>query len=126
MSFRRAYWLTFILLLFPILLGASTVSISDPLTRVRSFTRAIEFDYLSWTLNALGVKFGEIVLGTADYLPEKEQSKTVLESLDLIRQINQLETQVNDIYSDPNITDPEAARWIYASNWTGFRGAIRL
>jgi len=109
MSFRRAYWLTFILLLFPILLGASTVSISDPLTRVRSFTRAIEFDYLSWTLNALGVKFGEIALGTAEYLPEKEQSKTVLESLDLIRQINQLETQVNDIYSDPNITDPEVA-----------------
>ena len=109
MSFRRAYWLTFILLLFPILLGASTVSISDPLERVRSFTRAIEFDYLSWTLNALGVKFGELALRTAEYLPTEEQSKTVLESLDLIRQINQLETQINDIYSDPNITDPEAA-----------------
>ena len=109
MSFRRAYWLTFILLLFPVLLGASTVSISDPLERVRSFTRAIEFDYLSWSLNALGVKFGELALRTAEYLPKEEQSKTVLESLDLIRQINQLETQINDIYSDPNIPDPEAA-----------------
>jgi len=56
----------------------------------------------------LGVKFGELALRTAEYLPTEEQSKTVLESLDLIRQINQLETQINDIYSDPNITDPEA------------------
>ncbi len=92
-----------------VLLGASSVPISDPLERVRALTRPIEFDYVSWTLDALSVKLGQIALGTASYLPENERSGTVLETLDLIRQINALEAQLNDIYADPNITDPNNA-----------------
>src|SRR4030042_3229268 len=107
MSFKTAYWLTFILLLIPVMLGASTVPLTDSLEQVREFTRAIEFDYVSWTLNSLGIKLGEIALGTANYLPRDEQSDTVLAALDLVRQINQVEAQLNDIYSDPNISDPD-------------------
>jgi hypothetical protein len=109
MSFRRAYWLTIILLSLPVILAASTVPISDPLEKVRAYTRTIEFDYLSWTLDALGVKLREMALGTANYLPAKDQSKTVLSTLDLIRQINQVEAQINEIYADPNNSDPEGA-----------------
>jgi hypothetical protein len=109
MSFKRAYWSTFILLLLPMILGTSVVSPSDPLEQVRKFTRSIEFDYVSWTLNSLSLKFGEIALGTASYLPYEEQSNTVLIVLDLIQQINQVETQLFDIYADPDINDPETA-----------------
>lgn len=109
MSYRTAYWMTFILVAIPILLTASTVPINDPGERVRAFTRAIEFDYISWTLDAMGIKLGELSLGTAQYIPMEEQSSTVLESLDLIREINQVEARLNDIYADPNITDPAAA-----------------
>src|SRR4030042_3051146 len=107
MTFKRAYWLTFILLTMSVMLGASTVSPSDPLEQVGSFPRGIEFDYVSWTLNSLGVKLSELALGTANYLPLEEQSNTVLAALDLIRQINQVEAQFNDIYADPNINGPE-------------------
>jgi hypothetical protein len=109
MTFKRAYWLTFILVTLSVMLGASIVPPSDPLERVRAFTRDIEFDYVSWTLNSLGTKLGEIALGTANYLPVEEQSKTVLAALDLIGQINEVEAQVNDIYADPTIYDPETA-----------------
>jgi hypothetical protein len=109
MTFKRAYWLTFILLTMSVMLGASTVSPSDPLEQVRSFTRGIEFDYVSWTLDSLGIKLGEFALGTANYLPLEEQSNSVLAALDLIRQINQVEAQINDIFADPNINDPENA-----------------
>jgi hypothetical protein len=109
MSFRRAYWLTIIIILSTVMLGASVVSPSDPLERTRAFTRAIEFDYVSWTLNSLGIKMGEIALGTANYLPLDEQSNAVITTLDLIRDINQVETQLNDIYADPNISDPDSA-----------------
>src|SRR4030065_852837 len=109
MSLGRAYWLTIILLSLPVILAASTVPISDPLEKVRAYTRAIEFDYLSWTLDALGVKLREMALGTANYLPATDQSKTVLSTLDLIRQINQVEAQINEIYADPNNRDPESA-----------------
>src|SRR4030065_820426 len=109
MSFKRAYWVTFILLLLPIMLGASVVSVSDPLERVRTFTRAIEFDYVSWTLNSFGIKLGEIALGTANYLPLEAHSTSVLAALDLIRRINQVEAKLTDIYADPNISDPATA-----------------
>ncbi len=109
MTFKRAYWLTILLITLSVMMGASTVSPSDPLERVRAFTRAIEFDYVSWTINSLGIKLGELALGTAKYLPLEAQSKTVLATLDLVRQINQVETQLNDIYADPKISDPDAA-----------------
>jgi hypothetical protein len=107
MTFIRAYWLTFILLTMAVVLVASTVSLSDPLEQVHTFTRDIEFDYVTWTLNSLAIKLGESALGTANYLPLVEQSKAVLEDLDLIRQINQKEAELTDIYADPNISDPE-------------------
>jgi hypothetical protein len=109
MSFRRAYWLTIIIIISTVMLGASVVSPSDPLERIRAFTRGIEFDYVSWTLNSLGIKMGEIALGTANYLPLEEQSSVVITTLDLIREINQVEAQLNDIYADPNIGDADTA-----------------
>jgi hypothetical protein len=109
MSFRRAYWLTIIIIISTVMLGASVVSPSDPLERIREFTRGIEFDYVSWTLNSLGIKMGEIALGTANYLPLEEQSSVVITTLDLIREINQVEAQLNDIYADPNIGDADTA-----------------
>jgi hypothetical protein len=109
MAFKRAYWITILFITLSALMGASTVSLSDSLEQVRTFTRSIEFDYVSWTLNALGIKLGQIALATSKYLPVEEQSKTVLTLLDLIRQINQIEAQLNDIYADPTIEDPETA-----------------
>lgn len=91
------------------LLGGSVASLSDPSEQVRVFTRPIEFDYVSWTVNALGIKLGQIALGTAEYLPEDARSGTVLAALDLINQINQVNVQLNDIYADPNISDPRSA-----------------
>ena len=90
-----------------ILLVASTVPVSDTLERVRAYTRSMEFDYVSWTIDALGIKLGQIALGTAGYLPVEDRSSTVLSALDLINQINQVEWKLNDIYADPNISDPK-------------------
>ena len=81
MTFKRAYWVTFLLLAMSLMLGASSAPLSGPLEQVRTFTRKIEFDYVTWTLNSLGIKLGEIALGTANYLPSEDQSKTVLETL---------------------------------------------
>lgn len=92
-----------------LLLGESVVSMSDPLERVQALTRPIEFDYVSWTFNALGLKLGQIALDVSAYLPARERSSTVLAELDLIRQINQAEAQLTDIYTDPNIVDPESS-----------------
>ncbi len=92
-----------------IFLGASTVPVSDELSRLRAFTRPIEFDYVSWTADALGIKLGQFALGTSSYLSPGDRSALVLSELDLINQISQLTTQLNDIYSDPSVSDPKSA-----------------
>jgi hypothetical protein len=108
-SFKSSFWLTIILIMMAMMLGSSVVSLSDPLERIGALTRPIEFDYVSWTLDAFGLKLGQIALETSGYLPEKDRSSTVLEALDLIQQINQAEAKLNDIYADPNIKDPGSA-----------------
>jgi len=82
---------------------------ADPLERVRALTRPIEFDYVSWTIDAFVIKLGQIALDTSGYLPEEDRSSTVLEALDLLQQINQAEAKLNDIYADPNTSDPASA-----------------
>lgn len=122
MAFKRAFWLTIVLVTLSVMLGASTVSPSDPLERIRAFTRSIEFEYVSWTLDALWIKLSEMALGTSKYLPLDEQTKIVLQFLDLTRQINQVEAQLNEIYTDPNISDPEAASIALQGQINGLQG----
>jgi len=69
----------------------------------------MEFDYVSWTIHAMGIKLSQFALGTADYLPAQDRPVTVLLLLDLISQINHLEAKLNDVYADPSIQDPKAA-----------------
>ena len=57
----------------------------------------------------LASKLGQIALGYSE-LPALRMTDQLLcwQRLDLIRQINQAEARLNDIYADPNITDPES------------------
>jgi hypothetical protein len=98
-----------ILILAMLVLGASTIPPGDQIERVRAFTRDIEFDYISWTLKALGVKLEQVALQTSEYLPAKESRQLVLDYLELVSQIQQGESRLASVYADPNISDPQAA-----------------
>jgi hypothetical protein len=91
------------------LLGGSNLPPGDPLERVRYYTRSIEFDFVEWTLEAAGIKLEQAILGTASYIPRSAWSETVLEYLDLLRQIRQVERQIELIYIDPAVSDPKTA-----------------
>lgn len=99
------------LLLFAVvfLIQRSDLEHGDQVERVRAFTRPMEFDFITWTWDALWVKLEQIGLGTADYIPEADQPQIVLDYLNLIGQIWQVEWQIDGIYADPNISDPETA-----------------
>ena len=104
-------WMTILVLLVvgSLLLAVSNYPQGDELQRIRSFSRPLEFDYVGWTVNALGTKLGQIALGAADNLPPEEQSQLVLDYLDLIRQIDQANRRLNEIYADPEIVNPQIA-----------------
>ena len=87
-----------ILILF---LGESTVPQAEVGEQVRAFTRPIEFDYVNWTLDALGVKWKQASSGESEELSESESSQFVRDYMALIAQIQQAEADLGYLISDP-------------------------
>ena len=98
-----------VLVVGSLLLAFSNYPQGDELQRIRAFSRPLEFDYVGWTLNALGTKLGQVALGAADTLTPEEQGQLVLEYLELIDRIDQADRRLNEIFADPEITNPESA-----------------
>jgi len=109
MPFGRLIRLAILVIITALLVPSSALSARDQQERVRAFTRDLEFDYVSWTLKAWGVKINQSALGTSQYLPADTRRQVVLDYLDLVRQIRQTEGELNAIFSNPEIEDPEVA-----------------
>jgi hypothetical protein len=101
--------LTYLILipLVLLLLTRSSVQAADQFQRIRALTRQQEFNFVEWTLQALGVKNAQAALGAHQYLPVERQSQLVEEYLSLVRHINMLEREITLIYADPAIPNPE-------------------
>jgi hypothetical protein len=104
----RVYRVTFIVLLVMLALSRSSAAPGDEVDLIRAFTRPIEFDFVSWTLDALWIKVGQLALGTENYLSDASRKQAMLDYLNLVSEIGQVEYQLNNIYADPKIVNPEA------------------
>jgi hypothetical protein len=93
-----------IVLLFA--LGPASVPVNDAVEKIRLYTRADEFDYIDWTIDAVLTKLGYASLGLGDYLDLQQQRLVVLDYIYLVEQIQTAEYQLNLIYTDPNIINP--------------------
>lgn len=91
-----------------VVLGSSSLPPGDRTELVRAYTRNIEFDYVGWSFDALGLKFAQSSLGTSKYLSQDARHHLVLEYLDLVTGIQMAEGKLNNIYADPNISDPQS------------------
>lgn len=102
-----------VLLLMLILLVGSNVSPINPSDQVRQYTRVLEFDYVSWTVDALLLKLGQASLSVPHYLTDDEQHAVVKNYLQLVQDIDQAEHEVELIYADPKIIDkdPQLKPW---------------
>jgi hypothetical protein len=103
---RRLLRLVIYIIISILLLNASSIPPGNQLERIRSFTRTIEFDYGSWTLNALWVKLGQAALNTPRYIENSTHPEIVLDYLALVRQSMNVEGQINTIFADPATVDP--------------------
>jgi len=101
--------LSLIILVGLLIIQRSALEPGDEVERVRAFTRRIEFDYATWTMDALGVKLGQIGLGSTAYLPPEFQHQIVIDCLSLLDQIFRYEGYLNEYYTNPDIADPETA-----------------
>jgi hypothetical protein len=107
MRFGRWIGLTVLLILMVVLLASSTLPPGNQAERVRAFTRDIEFDYVEWTLNALGLKISQIALNTAGYLPTESRKELTQDYIELVSQIRQAEARLHTIYTDPEVKNPD-------------------
>jgi hypothetical protein len=101
--------LLLVILVGVMLLGSSTMPPGDRTELVRAFTRNIEFDFVGWTLSSLRLKLFEATLGTSGYMSTDTRHRLVMDYLDLVTQIQQVEHDMNLIYADPSISNPQLA-----------------
>ena len=77
--------------------------------RVRAYTRNIEFDYVSWMLNAAQLKIQQGAVGMPGYLDRESSTVVVMDYLHTTQLVIQTEDALNKIFADPTITDKETA-----------------
>lgn len=87
--------------------GPAQTPMNDPKGKVRAFTRADEFDYVEWTIDAVITKVGRITLDTIDYLDREEQRQVVLDYIHLVGEIFRVEDELARVYTDPDQENPE-------------------
>jgi hypothetical protein len=109
MWLKRLLKITLIILLGVFVLTRDTQPPVDSRWQARFFTRNYEFDYVSWTLEAFAKKLSHFSTGSSAYLSEQAQVQTVLNYLDLVTQIRRVEGQVNEIFANPDVEDPQEA-----------------
>jgi hypothetical protein len=107
MRLRTLLRLVLVIIVALPLLVRSNLAPANQDEQVRTYTRSIEFDYVSWILDALWMKVSQGVLGAGRYLPVASQHSLVLEYLTLVKQQSQTEDQISSIYTDPGVRSPE-------------------
>jgi hypothetical protein len=123
---RIGQWLALglILLAAPLLLGGSAAIALNRSDQVRRFTRAMEFDYVSWTSVSLLEKFEYSALRPAIYLTEPERKTLVLQYVELVGETARLRGELEAILADPNQADPQRAGRPVGVEWEETRGRL--
>ena len=108
-SLARTGRLCVYIALFLILLAPEWPAFGDEEHRLRALVGLRQFDFLVWESQAFAIK-GEGVLSNGQaYLSEAERQTVVLDYLELIRESGRLEREINDIYVNSDVPDPDAA-----------------
>ena len=92
-----------------LLLNFSGPRPADEQDRARAYTRDLEFEYLSWMLDATRVKAQAGAAGIPAYLDHAARTVVVSDYLQVTDKIIRAEDALNRIYADPGITDKDAA-----------------
>lgn len=97
---------------------------SDPAEQVRAYTRWQQFDYVSWIVDALALKFSYGSLSPANYLTREQQRHQVFKHLEDLRRLADVRDQIATIYADPAVTDKAAAATQLSAEQTALTAEI--
>jgi hypothetical protein len=95
---------TFFVLL--LLLTSDSFAPRTTADKVRLITAPYEFDFISWTANAVWEKLVQFTLGDERYLTPAEWHQIVMDFDKLVDGISADEDELNRIFADPEVADP--------------------
>lgn len=82
---------------------------ADFYERVSGFARGMEFDYATWEWNAVFLKLSQSALGAQRYLSAGDQARAVQDCMALIVELDETRGKIEQIYADPQISDPQSS-----------------
>lgn len=103
----RGIEVTVILILISAMTGFSNPSLTNPIEKIRAYTRNIEFDYVDWMSNAAITKIRAASLNLPYNIERATQKEIINEYLRVTQTILEKENLLSQIYADPNIEDKE-------------------
>jgi hypothetical protein len=103
----RGLEVTVVLAILAFATGYSNPSLTNPIEKIRAYTRTIEFDYVEWMSNAAIIKIRAASLNLPYNIERATQKEIVNEYLRVTQTILEKENLLAQIYADPNIEDKE-------------------
>jgi hypothetical protein len=107
MIYKKLIRKVLLIMLCLMMLSQSTLVPAGPVGLVRGYTRMVEFDFIRWTLDALLLKQMHEAVRAPKYMSIEDQREVVFEYLRLVQWINQTTAEINRIYANPDIANPE-------------------
>jgi len=105
----RTLEITLLLFLLAALAGHSNPTLTDPLEKVRAYTRTLEFDYIEWMADAALLKARAAAINLPYTLDRAAQKEIVVEYLRVTQTAFEKEGQLAQIFADPAVQDKETA-----------------
>jgi hypothetical protein len=103
--YRRA----FVIVLILMVLVRDVPPANDVIAQVSARVGSLQFDFIGWTLDALGLKGSQTASNEQSYMQADQRKAMVDEYFDLLAQSLDLERQIDRVFADPEQTDPNAA-----------------
>lgn len=105
----RGLEMTIVLLVIAVVGGYSNPSLTNPIEKVRTYTRQIEFNYVEWMAKAAIIKMRAASIKVPYTLDHTAQKQIVMEYLRATQFILEKEFQLTQLYADASIPDKETA-----------------
>jgi hypothetical protein len=99
-------WLALLVLMLLVLRHATLQN--TPYYQVAAHVRDAHFDYIGWELGAIRTKVTQAIAQNHSYTPEAERSDYVRAYFADLATVQGIEAQIEAIYTDPAVTDPDA------------------
>jgi hypothetical protein len=101
--------LTVVFAFIVILFTQSSVFELERQDQVHTYTRMVEFEYVSWTLDAFYTKFVQAALSTSHFLTADQNKQIVKTCVSMVTDLDHINNQIDQIYSDPKVSNPGEA-----------------